>query len=263
MNALNIKLVATLLIMAYANEGEGTGANTGANTGTGGGEGTPKTFTQEDLNRVAAEERRKATETQKKLVGEIDALRGRSTLTEQEKLDLENRVTELSKTLMTKEELMKQEQDKAAKRAAQERDQLTSEANTWKTRFTEKTINGSIISEAATNEAINPQQLVAILRPNTRLVEVLEDGKPTGEYETVVTYQTKDDKGKPVKLDLPVGDAIKKMKEDSNYMNLFKGTGTGGIGGQNRGGGSGGGTTLASVAHDPVAYREARKKMSL
>lgn len=246
-------LVATLVVMAYEGE-EGTTTTT---------DSVVKAFTQEDVNKLLAEDRRKHTDTNKKLVGEIEALRGRSTLTETEKGELESRVSELSKTLLTKEELAKDLLDKTNKRYKQEQDTIVAERDSWKTRYTEKTINNSIISEASTANAVNAKQLVAILRPNTRLVEVLEEGKPTGDFDTVVDYQSKDDKGKPVKLVLPVGEAIKKMKEDSEYMNLFRGEGTGGVGGINRGGGSGAKGDLASVARDAATYREMRKKTSL
>jgi hypothetical protein len=49
------------------------------------------------------------------------------------------------------------------------------------------------------------------------------------------------------------------MKEMEDYFNLFKGEGTGGLGGINRGAGAAKSTDLKTLAQDPAKYREARK----
>ena len=73
----------------------------------------------------------------------------------------------------------------------------------------------------------------------------------------MVKFQDVDSKGRPVMVELSPSEVVKRMTEISEYQNLFKGKGTGGVGGsgsqqQQKG-------SLAALAKDPKAYREARK----
>ena len=72
--------------------------------------------------------------------------------------------------------------------------------------------------------------------------------------------------GKPVTLELTPAEAVKRMSEMDEYLNLFKGKGSGGIGGTNRGGGNKGAAMTAAQAAktlSPAAFQEWRKKNGL
>ena len=222
--------------------------------------GTPKTFTQDDVNRLLAKEKRDAQTKQQKLVEELEALKTSANLTAEERTALETRIENLRQEYMTKEELTKREKDKLKKDMETSMQTLTTERDGWKNRYTDATIMRNITDAAAENKAYRPQQIVAILRSTTRLVEALDgEGKPTGELIPKVTLSDVDKDGKSVTLDLSVKDAVKRMREMGEYANLFVGEGTGGVGGQNRSGGGPVGS-LANVATDPAKYREARRK---
>lgn len=215
-----------------------------------------KKFTQEELNKILAEEKRKTKAASEKLVGELEAIKSKVQLTAQEKEELEQRIEAIKSESMTKEELAKQEREKLSKQAKQEREQLTAEAARWKTKFVDKTIEREIIDAAVAADAYKPNQLVAQLKSATRLEPKLDDnGKPTDDFVVKVKITVKDG-DKDVTLDLPVAEAVKKMRDNDEFANLFKGQGTGGAGGTHR---TGKIPTLAHLAKtDPAAYRKAR-----
>ena len=92
-----------------------------------------------------------------------------------------------------------------------------------------------------------------------QLAEVLDsEGKPTGKLEPKVRYQANDKEGKPVTLDLSPAEATKRMKEEEEYLNLFRGEGAGGAGLRSQPGGRK--PDIKNLAQDPVAWRKARKE---
>ncbi len=231
-----------------------------------------KTFTQDQIDTILAKDRRKneakAKDQHTKLMEEVNALKTKATLTSKEREELEGRITELRKANMTAEELQKEETNKIQSDLQSKLDVVTKSADDWRNHFSNSEIKRAIVDAAASHNAFVPAQVVAILKPSTRLVEAVDDdGKPTGEYTPKVTFEDIKE-GKPVTLELSPAEAVKRMTEMDNYLNLFKGKGSGGIGGSNRGsGGSGSGSgemTAAEAAKlPPAAYKEWRKTHDL
>ncbi|KKK45456.1 hypothetical protein LCGC14_3165440, partial [marine sediment metagenome] len=136
---------------------------------------------------------------------------------------------------------------------------LTADRDSWKKLFTNSTIERSITDAAASSNAFSPRQIVAILGRDTQLVEVLDsEGKPTGSLEPKVRFSDKDKEGKPVTLELSPDEAVKRMREMDEYLNLFRGDGAGGAGLRSQPGGKK--PDLKNLAQDPVAWRKARKE---
>ena len=192
----------------------------------------PRTFTQEEVNKFLADDRRKHKTQNEKLIGQLEELKTSQGLSVAEKSSLEQRIEELQSANMTKEELAKKEKDKLTKGYRKDLESLTSERDNWKVRYTNSTIQRAIIDSAVSNEAFSPNQLVAILQSNTRLVEDLgDDGKPNGNFITKVKFNDIDKDGNPIVLDISVNDAVKRMKEiPEQYGNLFKSGASGGLG---------------------------------
>lgn len=225
--------------------------------------GDQKPFTQEDVNRMLAEDRRKHKLQQDKLFAELEAIKSKSQLTSQERQDLETRLEQLKTESMTKEELAKRNQEKLQKEYSTKIDELSKNADSWKTRYTSATITRAITDAAVSSNAFNPSQLVAQLANATRLTEVLDaDGKSTGDYDVKVKVTDKDKEGKSVILELPVVDAVKRLREQPEFMNLFKDTSAGGTGSTNTG--SGGGLDARKLAaSDPDTYARLRREGKL
>ncbi len=213
----------------------------------------PKVFTQEEVNNLV-KEGHKAFESKYKahslkLSDELNALRTRANLSSSEREDLDKRLEQLQSQLMTKEELAKQEREKMSSKHKEEVTQLTAARDEWKTRFTKSTIMRALTDAAVTNNAFHPSQLVAILGPDTEL---------TDDFEARIKVKEKNEQGESITLDLTVDEAVKRMKENDIYKNLFKDTGVGGIGSSS--GSSYREPDIAALARDPVAYRKARKE---
>lgn len=214
---------------------------------------------QEKMNQVLAAEKKKHQKLVQKAIDEATAASKRAKLTAQERAELDNRLELIQNELRTKEEQAKRASEKARKAHNEEKKSLTADRDDWRKRYTDSTIERSITDAAATNNAFSPKQIVAILGPNTSLVPRLDgEGLPTQTLEPKVRFNSKDKDGKPVTLDLSPVDAVKRMKDEEEYLNLFRGEGAGGAGLRSQPGGKK--TDVQQLAKDPAAYREARKK---
>ena len=222
-------------------------------------EDPPKTFTQDDVNAIVAEERKKLQTAAQQQAGELEALKNKSKLTEEERKNLETRIEQLRSESLTKEQQTAREVERRQKDYEAKVSALTTERDTWQQRFATVTIENSLSSAASTANAFNSSQVVAILKPSTKLVEQLEEGEPTGNLIPVVELADVDAKTKkPVILQLSPTEAVKRLAEKEEFSNLFKSDGVGGLGGSNRGHSHG--VDMATLAKNPAAYRQARKE---
>lgn len=247
----------------FEGEGEGEGETneeTSTPTSTPTPTPTPKTFTQEDVNRFLADEKRKAQKANERTIKELETLKKNSALTEEEKGRLEDRVETLRNEFLSKEELAKKEAAKERNKTKQELETKEKESNKWKGLYEETVTQTGLLTAASSDPDIfNPQQIVDLLQPRTRLVEELdsESGNPTGRYTPKVRFAGKDKDGKDIVLELAPTEAVKQMKEmPDKYGNLFKNGATGGLGSNNVHKGPRGNEPPT----DPVAFREWRKK---
>lgn len=219
-----------------------------------------KYLPQDKVNALLADDKRKHQDAHRKTLEELQALKAKATLSADERAELEKRIADTTKDLQTKAETAQQEREKLIKTHKKEMEALSGEKDTWKKRFTESTIKTSIISAAAasTPKAVNPDQILVILQPDTRLVEELDgDGKPTGNLVPKVSFKDKDSKGKPVVLDLSPTEAVKRMSEMEQHFNLFNSEGQPGFGRFRQQKGKE--ANIKDIAKDPEAYRKARK----
>lgn len=234
----------------------------------GGGE-QAKTFTQEEVNKFLAAEKRKQSDqinkhkTQAaKALEELNSLKGKTTLTGDERTEFETRLEQMSNELLTKEELAAKQAKKNAEKHGKEVESLTGERDYWRSQYTESTINRDLLDAAATNDAYNPNQIVRLLNRQAQLVEGLDDtGKPNGQFTTKVKFDDVDKDGNPVQLDLTPKETLKRMREMDEYQNLFKGEGTGGLGKTNKGNSKT--PDIKELAKDPIKYRAYREKHGL
>lgn len=223
------------------------------------------TFTQEQVNGIVAAERKKIEGASKlansETLNQLKMLQTKATLSDEERTGLEGQITELNKKVFTSEELGAQERKKTATKFEEEKVVLTADRDAWQGRFTEATISRSITDAAVKNEAYNPTQIVAIIRPQTRLAEVKdEDGKVTG-YAPVVTAMVTDEKTKETKeLELTVDQALAQMKENKEFFNLFKGKSLDGMGAGNGGAGGGSTKSVSEMSMEEYEVHRAKEK---
>lgn len=216
---------------------------------------------QDDLNKMMAENRRNLTQQNQELVTQLEQLKQNTRLTQEERDELQVRITQLEEQYMSKEELAKRESTKQQKQYEDKVKTITQESEQWRTLYSSSTIDRSLQDAAIEGEALHPSQIVDLLRSKTQLTEVLENGHPTGRYTTVVKFTDINEDGQEVVLELSPSDAIKRMKElTDKYGNLFKGTATSGIGAARGADGSTPPPKLQDLINDPVKYAEWRKK---
>jgi len=242
------------------NQGDTGNQGDAGNQGNGGGDGGQgKSFSQDEVNKFLAEDRRKHNTKLQEALNELNALKAKASLTNTERSELDGRIETLQNELLTKDQLAKKNEEKMRKDYQKTLEGLSTERDSWKTRYETETIVRSITDASIASGAINPKQIVAILRPNTRLVEVLdEEGKPNGELVPKVKFSDTDKDGNPITLELSVSDTVKRMTDMDDYLNLFVSTGSAGVGGNPRRSG-GSKATLRDLAKSTEAYRAARK----
>jgi hypothetical protein len=214
---------------------------------------------QKFINQKMAEEKRKQKAETEKTIKELEKLKQNQALTTKQKDELQVRIEELQQQFMTKEELLRKEREKREKEYKSELEKHISEKDEWRNRYTNSTIERALTDGAAKHDAFSADQIVAILKPNTKLVETVDaENKPTGEYEPRIKFSDIDAEGKNITLDLSVNEAVKRMKDlPERFGNLFKSGVAGGLG-QN-------GSTQSKKKVDPknmntAQYMEARKK---
>jgi hypothetical protein len=182
----------------------------------------PKTFTQADLDKALAADKRTHQAQYTKLEKQLQDTLATAKLSTDERAKMEESLEDVRKQLRSKEEQAKLDKKKLEDEYTGKLTAAEQRAAAAEKRWQDSAIERSLRDAAAAEDAFNPDILVTVLRSQTKLV----DDKPTVEFETV------NDKGEAVTLMLTPLEAIKKLKEDAaRFGNLFKSGVVGGIGG--------------------------------
>lgn len=223
------------------------------------------TFTQEEVNAMMAENKKALQKQNAELVTQLEALKQGKGLSEQEKADLQARIDQLSTQHMTETQRLQAALDTANKTAKTQVESLTGESKKWQGEYQKLLVTHGILNGAATHKAADPtgEQLISMLLPRAKVVEVVDDaGQATGVYQAVLPITVLDKAKKPVVVELPIAEAIGKMREDPKNANLFLIDGKPGFGGNN---GAAGGGGNSKPAFDPTMsasdYRKNRKEI--
>jgi hypothetical protein len=250
--------------ITFEGEDEGAGDPPAGNPPAGnppaGNPPATQSFTQEQVNSFVAQERRKVEEAAKQqnadTLNQLKMLQTKANLSEEERTGLESQISELNKKVFTAEELAGQERKKLNDQHKAQLDELTADRDGWQGRFTEATISRNITDAAVKHDAFNPNQIVAVIRPQTRLTEVKDEDGNVLDYAPMVTMKSLDKDGKPIELELTVDKAVEQMKENEAFFNLFKGKTLDGLGAGNNGQGSNVDTSKMTMDQ----YKAYRKK---
>jgi hypothetical protein len=192
-----------------------------------------KTFNQDQVNAIVASDRRKLSDKYQELEGMYkDALADKN-LTAEARSQLEAKLEDVQKTFLTKEETLIAEKKKLEENLSKEANQWKDAAIRWENQFKQTLVERTLQDAAVQHEAYNPSQMIALLRPMTKVSEKLDEhDKGTGTYEVVVDLaDINSETGSPQVTRRSPEDAVKRMKELQDlYGNLFKTNVVSGIG---------------------------------
>jgi len=261
--------LSTPYVTCYDNEGEGgsdggQADNAGQDNGDSGQNGD-RTFTQEELNKFLAVDRRKHQEKYESLEQSYQQLLDNESLSKDERNKLEESLENLRAQYRTKEQQAAHERKKLEEEYSERLTDAEKQSELWQRRYTESTIARSLQDAAVAHEAYNPAQVIALLRPMTKMVEkTSEKGRGTGEFEPMIDFTDVDlETGESVITQRTPENAVKRMKElPELYGNLFKSGVVSGIGGNSATGGlAPGANGQVDVRKlSPTQYREIREK---
>jgi len=201
-----------------------------------------KAFTQEDVNRIVAADRRKLEEALKKTEKQYQELLASQSLTEQERKALQANLEMVQGQLRSKEEQLLLEKKQLEETYAGKLQEVEKKASFFETLYRDSTIDRALQDAAVKHEAWSPSQVVTLLRGQTKMLEETDPrtGKLTGRYKPVVEMQALNTTtGEIEPKTYTPEDAVKKMKDTPDiWGNLFRsgvvsgigaGTATGGL----------------------------------
>lgn len=233
-------------------EGEPTGNQVPPATPTVKGEGGERRFTQEEVNRILADDKRKHQERMVQLEGQLETLAQDKNLSEETKKSLNEQLEDLRKSFRTKEQEIEHQKKQMESKLQGELDGIKKRADHWEKLYRDETVMRSLNDAASMAEAFNPVQIVSLLKPFTQLKE-----SEAGGLVPMIDFPDIDEKtGEEIRTLRTPADAVQRMKAlPKFYGNLFKSNVVSGVGG---GQGSALPDKVDVAALTPEQYRKLR-----
>jgi hypothetical protein len=253
-------------------EGEGSENNEGGEGGENKSDPPPKTFTQDDVDNIVKKRFVKEKKEKQVLIEKLKQLETSASISKEDREKLNGQIEELENSLLTKEQQAAKEKKQLEEAHAKRLKSIEEERGVWKSRYETTLIDNALMESAANASAVSPTQLHSMLRSNAYLAEDKDDGgNPIGTFTPRVKFSGYDpDAGetdsegklKVIQLDLPINEAIEKIKKDGLNSNLFRHGATAGTGQKVSGqGGSGSGEpTLEQYGGNHAKFSEAYVK---
>lgn len=216
------------------------GGNNNAGQRSGDGSGV-RTFTQEEVNKFLAEDRRKHQEKYQALEENYQKLLKNQNLSKEERDQLESELEDLRARHRTREQQLAYEKKQAEEQYQNQLKEWQERAKNWESRYTQSTINRELQAAAIEHDAYNPELVVVHLRSQTNLEEQKdEEGKPTGQLMPMVTMTVRNsDTGAQENLKMTPAEAVEYMKKNpEKYGGFFKNNIREGIGSSSATGGA-------------------------
>lgn len=200
-------------------------------------------FNQDQVNKFIQDRLAKVhksnTEKYQSLEGTYQELLANQSLGDEERTKLEDQLEDLRKQNRTKEEQAKHEKRQIQDEYETKLETAEKQATYWENEYRTSTVDRALMDAAIKNDAYLPDQVVTILRGNTKLVEpVDENGKTITGVALVPMIDLPD-------IDVETGMSIITQRTPDGAVarltelqpNLFKGNVASGIGGNSSTGG--------------------------
>lgn len=195
-----------------------------------------KVMTQAEIDKIVEGRLAKTKGELIKLQTTVEEFSRNKAVTEEQKKQLEEQLSSMQLAIMSKEELSAKEKKELEGKLENALKQSQEDVNRWKSLYERSTIEHDILQSVSTGDtkAFNPALFVSLLGRDSRLVEEVKDGKPTGRFVSMTKFQGQDKDGNTVPMELPTGEAIKEMRKlPKLYGTLFESGLTEGLGGNN------------------------------
>jgi len=211
-----------------------------------------KVFTQAEVNKILAEDKRKHQAQAQKLELKLNETLTNVKLTQEERTKVEESLEDLRKQFRTKDETAKIERKALEDRYTNEITTLKTRAESAESKYVESTIARAIQDAAVTGDAFSPNQLVVLLRPMTKMI---------GDNPMIDFPDVEADTGNPIVKQMTTTEAISRMKQlPEIYGNLFKSNVVGGVGAGSATGGAPGSTGKVDLKKITMEqYQQLRK----
>lgn len=223
-----------------------------------------KDFSQADLNRFLADDRRKHQEKYQKLEASYKEILADKNLQKEQRGKLEAELADLQKSFRTKEQQAEYERKQERERFKTELETAQESAQHWEILYKNSVIDRSLQDAAVSAEAFNPGQIVGLLRPMTKMQEQTDEtGNSLGTYTPLIDFPDIDEKsGEQVVTLRTPEEAVQRMKELPDlFGNLFRPNVVSGVGSGSATGGvqSGDGGRVDPRKLTAEQYRKLRK----
>ena len=181
-----------------------------------------KTFTQAEVNKIMAEDKRKHQAQAQKLEAKLNETLTNVKLTNEERTKVEESLEDLRKQFRTKDEQSKIERKALEDKYTNEVTTLKQRAEIAEQKYVDSTISRAIQDAAIVGDAFSPNQVVVLLRPMTKMV---------GDTPMIDFPDVEADTGNPIVKQMTPTEAVQRMKQLTDiHGNLFKSNVVGGVG---------------------------------
>jgi hypothetical protein len=247
-----VKLIAMLMVshsvpadVCFDNEG-GDPADAAAAAAAA---ASKKMFSQEEVNSMLAADKRNLQAKLKTLEDNLAGTLQNSQLTQKQRDDLEVSMEDMRKQFLSKEQQALMEKQKLESDYKKDLENERTQRKLFETKFVDSTISRSLADAAVDNGAFSAEQIVALLRPHTKLIN----------DQPVVDFNDKHaETGEAIVVQLSPVAAVKRMKELATvHGNLFKSNIVSGVGGSS---GSGDPGRIDMRKLTPQQYAKLRKE---
>ena len=220
-------------------------------------------FSQEDINKFLAEDRRKHVDKYKQLEASYQGILTDRGLAAGEREKLQGELDDLQKSFRTKEQQMEFDRKQAAGKYENELSELKSKASKWEGMYKSQVVETSLANAAMGGDAFNPTQIIGLLQPMTELRPELDDaGHETGRLMPVIDFPDIDEKtGEQVKTLRSPADAVRRMKElPEHWGNLFNANVVSGVGSGSAAGSAANHSVVDASRLTPEQYQKMRRE---
>lgn len=189
---------------------------------------------QAAIDAIVAKRTEKARKTARENFQKYEEMAEKARLTEDQRVEYEAEAERLRRQTLTAEEITKREAKKAKDAYESRVTNAEKAAQTWEQRFKALKVNNEIQTSAA-EHGVLPTSIpfvAAFLGNNIKLEPVKSDTGEIIDFTTIVNFtDPQGADGKPVEVQLPVSDTLKRMKELPDlFGNFFQAPSSGGTG---------------------------------